>query len=130
MALHQLRYQNARQEKRSIKRQPAAHNIRSNAPERGTETETDEKGAGCVADFFFRDVKLGGEGGEGEGDALEPEVVGEPAETAKDEELPVVAAHANVLNCFVDYFTFHYRKISFVISLCFSDREQQGWQQE
>lgn len=60
-------------EQSAIECQTATNNIRHDAPERSTDTETQEESESGVSDLLFRVAELAGERGKGKSDTLEPE---------------------------------------------------------
>lgn len=80
--------------------------VGDDTPETGTNAETDEEGESCVANLVATNVEFSSDGVQCQGDTLEPEVVGHPAEATEDEKLPLVSAHTHVLDSLVDNFRF------------------------
>lgn len=62
-------------EESRIESWPTTDDVGDGAPEGSTETETQKERKSGEADRRFTDAVLGGEGGKGQGDALEPEVL-------------------------------------------------------
>lgn len=86
----------------AVESQATSNNIGHDAPERGTNTQTEEEGESGVPDLLFSVAELIGERGKGKSNTLEPEVISQPAETAQGEQAPLVFAHADIGKCLVD----------------------------
>ena len=91
------------EEQGGIEGETSPDHIGSGSPERSAEAETDEERAGGVPYVGLRGTEFLAQGGEGQGNGLEPHVVGQPAEAAEDEEFPLIGAHANISDGFVDH---------------------------
>lgn len=94
----------ASNEKRHVESIATTDDIRDDTPETGSDTETGEEGESSVSNSVCVDIKLGGDGIKSQSDTLKPEVVCHPTETTKSEKLPLVSAHAHVLDSLVDDF--------------------------
>ncbi|KAI3479135.1 hypothetical protein L1887_58837 [Cichorium endivia] len=87
-----------------VERGTAADDVGEDAPGGRAEDETAVEGEGHPADVAL-DVEFTLYLREDDGDALEPEVVGHPAPTGEEEELPLDLAHADVRDLLLELVT-------------------------
>lgn len=111
------------QEERAVKSRATTNSVRSNTPERGTDSKPHEQSNSCETGLGLGKAELFRQRSQGQGHTLQPKtailvstrfqsqkqkysLIGSPPKAAENKQFPLIPTHPNILDGLVDHFGF------------------------